>query len=204
MITEIERKTIDASKIFLSGSVRTHSKNYDDPDRNVNTVNMEILAYDEDDEVKIGGLEMNIITNVYSDDIIFSLDCHSQALLDMGDHILDLNHGLLKKKIQKILNTCDYVSQIIYLHDITILEQYRGNKLFTAIVENVIENFAYPTHSLFIFKSFPLEYSGSVTDDNRKEFNKAQKNLNKYYAKLGFIPLGKNYFGWNCDREINI
>jgi hypothetical protein len=76
-------------------------------------------------------------------------------------------------------------NNIAFFDRMEIIEEFRGKALGHFFLTKIC-NWLSSKVDLFIFKSFPLQYEGEVTDYNKAEFEKAHNKLNDYYASMGF------------------
>jgi GNAT superfamily N-acetyltransferase len=81
----------------------------------------------------------------------------------------------------------DNIPNFLYLHRITVKEQYRSNGIATAVIER-IEQYFRSKAKIVIIKPWPLEI-----DHNSEEFKNLQKGMVKHYQKHGYKEISNGF-----------
>ncbi|WP_003542062.1 GNAT family N-acetyltransferase [Desulfotomaculum nigrificans] len=79
------------------------------------------------------------------------------------------------------------IPNFLYLHRITVKEQYRSNGIASAVTER-IEHYFKNKAKIAIVKPWPLGI-----DHDSEEFKKMQKKMVKHYQKLGYKKISDGF-----------
>lgn len=182
-------------KIYFTTNYTFSSSN--SRDRNIIDCSIVIQnGTEEDDETKIGRVELNVIKNIDSN-LREYCDEHSQELFDMSSILFNLN-GKLKKSIANKIK-CEGVFKIVYIHLFGLIKEYRNKGIGKQVMKDIIDNMG---NLLTLFVIFPSPIDLIINQKNDLEFildykpNNHEllfKKLNKFYEECGFIKI-KGYF----------
>ncbi|MBS0031247.1 hypothetical protein [Chitinophaga hostae] len=132
--------------------------------------------------------------------------------IEIGEAIIDCDTGEINDKIIDQIGE-SFQQNILVIHDFGIFPKFRNNGMGERIVKGLIEHFRGKC-GFIVLKSFPKQFEGDHVLGDCKELKekmelhllenqkqKAQKKLNAFYKKCGFIELKKNrnFFIKNMD-----
>jgi GNAT superfamily N-acetyltransferase len=153
---------------------------------------------DEDIELEIGLIELHLY-NVSLRDLGYSVyDAFDRSMhtFPMGVMLIREEDDIIKPYLQKRFNI-ENEQDILVINKIELLEKHRG-KGYGREILNALEKSFYGRCGCIVLKSFPLQYECSFDSDDfvKKGFLKAQRSLNKFYKKCGYLKMStkENYF----------
>lgn len=112
-----------------------------------------------------------------ADEIFSELDALSHSAMQIGEALMDTYEFEL---VYNFNTSCLLVADRVFVEP-----EYRGASLWKALYFATMEEALRPLKNVpdeYFFKAFPLEYEGNVTEENRSEFQEAERNLKVMYS----------------------
>lgn len=167
--------------------------------------------YNTDESIKIGEIELHLYNYAfinYGFNLFDAFD-RSGNTINLGNAIIDPKTKQLKSKIEKLVGE-SFNSSILVIHEMMLYPDHR-NKGYGKEILSGIETFFDGKCGYIALQSFPKQHDISLNetlkfnvfglDNLNNDLIIAQKSLNLFYEKCGFLKVDKksNYFIKNIE-----
>jgi hypothetical protein len=174
-----------------------------DPERYVNPIHCTIEAWGTEldggggDYVEVGSIYAHLarfdeggeVCSLY--DLLDAPAAETAFFLELFSMDEDEPYATLTKDAARALAPHgggeDLCNRLLMLQTVHVNKRFRGLGLGLLAVHRLMHAFLLiDMGSIAALKPFPLQYTGKVTEENKKEFLAAQDTLRRYWARLGF------------------